>query len=237
MGTVKALLDWHGSPLVVRVARLVGRVAAPVVVVGAPGQQLPPIPGVRAAVDAAAGRGPLEGIAAGLRALEGRCEVAFVCATDHPLLHPAFVLALADALRGSEAVVPWADGMPHPLTAAYRTSLLERAEQLLEAGEQRASALAEAADTQRLDASLLIHRESLRNANTRQSYDELLRLPEPAVHLDGRTFHASTVGRLLGAVPGGLPDGAALFLDGERVDRDRELPLAADDELTLAASG
>src|SRR5690348_7828887 len=111
MGAPKALLEWHGSPLVMRVARLVGRVAAPVVVVGAPGQELPRIPGVGAAVDAAPGRGPLQGIAAGLRALEGRCEVAFVCATDHALLHPAFVLELADALAGSEAVVPTTDGV------------------------------------------------------------------------------------------------------------------------------
>ncbi|MGH3073536.1 MAG: NTP transferase domain-containing protein, partial [Gaiellales bacterium] len=44
MGEPKALLDWEGSPLVVHVARVVAAAAAPVVVVGAPGQELPALP-------------------------------------------------------------------------------------------------------------------------------------------------------------------------------------------------
>jgi hypothetical protein len=65
MGTPKALLDWHGAPLVHRVAAILARACDPVVVVAAPGQELPLPAGVEVAEDAVAGRGPLEGVAAG----------------------------------------------------------------------------------------------------------------------------------------------------------------------------
>ena len=35
--------------------------------------------------------GPVQGLAAGLAAIAGRAEIAFVCSTDMPFLHPAFV--------------------------------------------------------------------------------------------------------------------------------------------------
>ena len=58
-------------------------------VVRAAGQELPPAPGRRVVVeDAHPGRGPLEGLLAGLRTLERPDDAAFVCATDMPLLHP-----------------------------------------------------------------------------------------------------------------------------------------------------
>ncbi|HET7428085.1 MAG TPA: molybdenum cofactor guanylyltransferase, partial [Gaiellales bacterium] len=189
MGTPKALLDWHGSTLVERVAGLLARVAAPVVIVAAPGQELPDVPGAETAVDASPGRGPLEGIAAGLRALQGRCDRAFVAATDLPLMHPAFVSAVLDALQG-EAAAPASDGRVHPLAAAYRVSRLDLAEHLLAAGELRASALAQGAGTRALPAAELPHPESLRNVNTPDDYRTLLALPEPMVVVDGATWRA-----------------------------------------------
>jgi molybdopterin-guanine dinucleotide biosynthesis protein A len=228
MGVPKALLEWHGSPLVVRVARLLERVAGTVVVVGASGQRLPAIPGAVFAVDAAPQRGPLQGIAAGLSALEGQCEAAFVAATDQPLLHPAFVLQVVDGLAGYEAAVPECDGRAHPLAAAYDLRLRRRAEQLLSAGELRATALAEGARTARLDASALAHPESLWNINTPEGYDRLLQLPEPLVQLDGTPMRAATIGRLLGQ----LPPGAALMLGSRRVD-DPTVPLADGDVLSM----
>jgi molybdenum cofactor guanylyltransferase len=46
MGTPKAALEWHGSTLLRRIAGIVGRaVEGPVVVVRAPGQELPGLPG------------------------------------------------------------------------------------------------------------------------------------------------------------------------------------------------
>ncbi|HEV7884154.1 MAG TPA: NTP transferase domain-containing protein, partial [Solirubrobacteraceae bacterium] len=70
MGTPKPALDWHGSTLVRRAAAIVARaVDGPVVVVRAADQELPALPAaVEVADDAREGRGPLEGLAAGLAA-------------------------------------------------------------------------------------------------------------------------------------------------------------------------
>ncbi|HEY0389695.1 MAG TPA: molybdenum cofactor guanylyltransferase [Gaiellales bacterium] len=235
MGAAKATLDWHGAPLVRRVAGLLGRVAGTVVVVGAPGQELPPMPGVLLAVDETPGRGPLEGIAAGLRTLDGRCAAIFVAATDLPFLHPAFVLAVADALGGSGAAVPELAGRLHPLAGAYGASALPLVDRLLAGGERRATALPEHADTAVLAAEGLPHPESLRNVNSRRDYEEALREPEPAVRVDGTVYRAATLGRLLHRVQ--LAPGSALALGGARLGDDLGFPLADGDELSAVPAG
>ena len=95
MGTPKAALEWHGSTLLRRVVGVVGRaVDGPVVVVRAPGQVLPELPdGVELVEDAREGRGPLQGLAAGLAAVRDRAPLAYASSTDVPLLHPRFIHA------------------------------------------------------------------------------------------------------------------------------------------------
>src|SRR5918992_751422 len=80
MGTSKAALEWHGSTLLRRVTGIVARaVEGPVVVVRAPGQELPLLPdAVELAEDEREGRGPLQGLAAGLAAVAERAEAAYV---------------------------------------------------------------------------------------------------------------------------------------------------------------
>src|SRR5436305_14405611 len=97
MGAAKASLEWHGSTLVRRVAGILGRTLdGPVVIVRARGQALPELPGCEVVDDARGDRGPLEGLRAGLLAVGGRAEVAFVAGVDTPLLHPAFVEAVLE---------------------------------------------------------------------------------------------------------------------------------------------
>ena len=93
MGAAKAGLDWHGSTLLYRAAAVLGRaVDGPVIVVAAPGQELPELPaGVAVVEDPVEGLGPMQGLAAGLAALADRADAAFACSTDLPFLHPAFV--------------------------------------------------------------------------------------------------------------------------------------------------
>ena len=142
MGTPKALLDWHGSTLVRRVTGILQRVADPVVVVHAVGQQLPPLPGVERAVDRASDRGPLEGIAAGLRAVAGPRRAVVVAGTDLPFLHPDLVLALAAARGEHDVAVPVADGHVHHLCAVYRSDLLPAVElpQIVDAAARKMGA-------------------------------------------------------------------------------------------------
>lgn len=168
MGEPKALVDWDGVPLVVHVAGLVAEAAAPVVVVAAPGQELPPLPeGVELARDAAGGRGPLEGLAAGIRTIGDRAEAAFVCGADMPFLSSEAVGQLAVALTANweVAVLVGADGRDQPLGAVYRLSLLGLVEELLGAGERRLGLVAERARTRRIEAGpeLLA---ALRSVNT-----------------------------------------------------------------------
>src|ERR671933_1300330 len=90
MGSPKAALEWHGSTLLRRVVGIVARgVDGPVVVVRAPGQPLPALPdGVEVVEDAREGRGPLQGIAAGLHAVGARGRPPFVSASHCSPLDP-----------------------------------------------------------------------------------------------------------------------------------------------------
>src|SRR3954453_8755673 len=100
MGTSKAHLEWHGSTLLRRVTGIVARgVDGPVVVVRAPGQELPALPdGVGVVEGAGEGGAPLQGLAAGLTAVRDRAPVPYVSSTDVPLLHPRFVRRVVGAL-------------------------------------------------------------------------------------------------------------------------------------------
>jgi molybdopterin-guanine dinucleotide biosynthesis protein A len=176
MGEPKALLDWHGEPLVHHIAGILARVCRPVIVVAAAGQSLPVPEEVEIAVDAAPERGPLEGVAAGIRALGGRSPAVFLAAVDLPLLHPAFIGQMLAALPGFDAAVAVADGRDQPLAAAYDARLLARAPQLLAAGEARVTALLEHGQIRRIAVAELVEPDSLRNVNTQAEYRRLLAL-------------------------------------------------------------
>jgi molybdopterin-guanine dinucleotide biosynthesis protein A len=176
MGSSKALLQWQGVPLVAHVASVLVTVADPVIVVAAADQKLPPLPaGVEVAVDAQPEQGPLEAMSAGMRAVDGRADLVFVSAVDVPLLHGEFVLGVVNAVGAAQMALPVSEGHDHYLAAAYRLELRGLAEQLLVSGERRVGALAERIPVSRVDAALLPHPESLRNANTPQELERLRR--------------------------------------------------------------
>jgi len=174
MGEPKALLDWGGVPLVAHVAQVLADEAAPVVVVAAAGQELPPLPaGVEVARDAVADRGPLEGLAAGMRAVGGRADAAFACGADMPLLTAAAIGHLAGRLDANwdAVVVRTADGRDQPLGAVYRLALLGLVEELLAAGEGRLGLVAERARTCRVEADDQL-RAALHSVNTPEELAE-----------------------------------------------------------------
>src|SRR5437868_15124308 len=70
MGLPKATLPFGLELMLQRVVRLLGSVVQPIVVVAAPNQELPQLPGgVLLACDERESRGPLEGLCAGLTAI------------------------------------------------------------------------------------------------------------------------------------------------------------------------
>ena len=240
MGAPKALLDWHGGTLVRRVTGILQRIADPVVVVHADGQQLPPLVGVESAVDRAPDRGPLEGIAAGLRTVAGRCPAVFVSGTDLPLLHPDLVLALAARRGEHDAAVPVADGHVHHLCAVYGCDLLPVVEQQLAGDRLRVGLLLEGIDVLRLDATALPHPESLRNLNTNDAYRQALAEPQPQITLPAwlgqGSVRAATLGEAARLAPALSVElsGRRLILNGAVVEPDPAMPLVEGDVLELA---
>jgi len=168
MGRPKALLEWGGRTLVAHVAATLAESAAPVVVAAAPGQELPPLPaGVEVARDARPDQGPLEGLAAGMRALAGRADAAFVCGADMPFLSSAAVghLAVRLSVNWDVVLVRSAEGRDQPLGAVYRLSLLGLVEELLAGGERRLGLVAERSRACRVEADAALA-AALRSVNT-----------------------------------------------------------------------
>ena len=177
MGLDKATLPFGAETLLQRVVRLVGQIVEPtrVVVVSAPGQALPELPQeIRVAHDRVPDRGPLEGLAAGLRELSADVDAAFVISCDAPFLVPAFVSRLFDLLQDNDAAVPLEEGRFHPLAAVYRVSILPRVEQLLAADQRRMRLLYDHIVTRSVPVDLLkaVDPElmSLKNLNHPEEY-------------------------------------------------------------------
>ena len=260
MGTAKAGLEWHGSTLLRRVVGVVARgVDGPVVVVRAPGQDLPRLPSsVDVVHDADEGRGPLQGIAAGLGALAASADHAFVCSTDLPFLHPAFVRRVTGALGAADVALPVVRGFRQPLAAAYRTTLAKAALDLLGQGRARPAFLLEDAAVQVLDDAALLDDARLRAAdpdllsvegvNDREAYDAARARPEPEVVVQRigvlatsggtgtTTIRAATLGAAAQAVGLVLDRHLLAAVDGDQVVRDLEAPLVQGDVVTFLSA-
>ena len=180
MGRPKAWLPFASETMLARVVRLLGEAVAPVVVVAAPGQDVPELPPEVAVVrDPERGRGPLQGLAAGLEALRGRADAAYLSSCDVPLLQPAFVRRLIDLLGGHDIAVPEVGGYRHPLAAVYRLEVAPIAARLLAEDRLRPAFLFDQARTRVVRPEELADVgpdfRSLRNLNTPAEYEEALR--------------------------------------------------------------
>ena len=183
MGQPKAWLPFGDETMLQRVVRLLSEVVSPIVVVAAPDQEVPPVPeDVLIVRDEQEGLGPLAGLAAGLRTVERLADAAYASSCDVPLIKPAFVKAVIEQLSDHELAIPREQGYHHPLAAVYRTSLGERCEALLAKGRRRPFDLVTMSNTQEIDVAELRsvdpNLDSLRNANTPDEYEALLRQAE-----------------------------------------------------------
>jgi molybdopterin-guanine dinucleotide biosynthesis protein A len=180
MGRPKAWLPFGGELMLPRVARLLGEAVAPLVVVAAPEQDLPPLPSDISVVrDEEKGRGPLQGLKAGLESLKGCADAAYLSSCDVPFLRSGFVRRLIDLLGEHHICVPQAGGYHHPLAAVYRLETLDAVSRLLVEDRLRPVFLFEAVPTRivgedelrDVDSGL----ETLRNLNTPEDYETALR--------------------------------------------------------------
>jgi molybdopterin-guanine dinucleotide biosynthesis protein A len=175
MGSPKALLPFGAETMLHRVVRLLGTVVAPIVVVAAPQQLLPALPAdVIVTRDEQEGRGPLEGLRAGLKGLPGTVEMAYVTSCDVPLLVPDFVRRMIDLLGDHDVAVMDIDGFPHPLSAVYRRTTLPHIEALLAQDRLRPVFLFDSVPTRRVRVDEMAAADpdlrTLRNLNTRADY-------------------------------------------------------------------
>jgi len=151
MGLPKLALPFGPEVMLQRITRLVREACTSVVVVAAPGQELPKLArDVIVARDKREGRGPLEGLSAGLAALPADVEAAYATSCDVPLLVPAFVRRMFELLGDHTAAVPLSGGFQHPLAAVYRPSVLEVVERLLAAERLRPAFLFDSVPTRRV---------------------------------------------------------------------------------------
>jgi molybdenum cofactor guanylyltransferase len=186
MGRPKAWLDFGGEPLLVRVVRRLAGAADPIVVVAAPGQDLPPLPpAVEILRDPVEDEGPLVGLGAGLAALASRAAYAFVSAVDAPFLAPELVRRLRTLCADADACVVRDGDHLQALAAVFATGLHPTVEALVAAGERRALAVFERARTVIVERGELLADPavaaadpelwSFRNLNTPADYAAALR--------------------------------------------------------------
>jgi molybdopterin-guanine dinucleotide biosynthesis protein A len=242
--------------------------SGPVVVVRAPGQDLPELPeGTVVVDDPREGKGPIQGIAAGLAALSGHAEVAFVSSTDMPFLHPAFIQRVLGVAAqstgtgsGTDVVLPVARGHKQPLAAAYRVSLAQTAGRLVEEDRLRPAFLFAECRVETLDDAALKQDpvlaacdpdlDSVLNVNNPGDYAAARARPAPEVtaQLSGtlaRGGNGSGPHLVRAATMGGAADALDIVFDrhvtatlnGDQITRDRATPLAAGDTVLFLSAG
>jgi molybdenum cofactor guanylyltransferase len=260
MGTPKAALEWHGSTLLRRTTGILSRVAdGPVIVVRAPGQPLPDLPpSIEVVDDPREGLGPVQGLAAGLAAVAGRAEIAFVCSTDLPFLHPAFARRVLRALApGADVALPVARGHQQPLAAAYRTSLAPLAGRLVRERRLRPAFLFGECAVTRLDEAALRHDpvlaaldpglDSVVNVNEPAEYEQARARPAPEVTVQrsgalaggrggSQQVRAATVAAAAAAAGLALGPGVLAAVNGGGATRDGQMPLATGDTVLFVAA-
>ncbi len=261
MGAAKAGLEWHGSTLLYRAAAvLVRTVDGPVIVVAAPGQELPDLPaGVAVVEDPVEGLGPMQGLAAGLAAVADRAEVAFVCSTDMPFLHPAYVRRVLRGLTGdADVALPVARGFRQPLAAAYRTRIAGLVADLLAQGNQRPGMIFKHCEVVQLDDAALVDDaalaeydpalDSVLNVNTPEDYAAARDREPPEIVVERfgvlakggghrpNTVRAATIGAAAQAVGLTLDRHVVAALNGDQVTRDALTPLVTGDTLAFLSA-
>jgi putative nucleotidyltransferase with HDIG domain len=171
----KPLLKIGGTPIIERVARVVGSLFEEVVVVTNTPDKYRFL-GLALVADDRPGCGPLMGIYSGLRRIES--EAAFVCAADMPFLNEALIRAEYEAMVLFDIVVPWPKKRPQFLHSFYRKRCLPAIRERLEAEDYKIESVMQRCKTLRLGMDWFTRHGLARdidtaftNINTAEDYD------------------------------------------------------------------
>ena len=175
MGRPKALLPFDSEPLIAHIVRTLQYLFGEIVVVAAPGQELPSLP-VKLVRDEIAYQGPVGGIYYGLKASGG--EFSFVTSCDVAFLNSRFISYLISQIANYDVVVPYWEERFQPLQAIYRRSVLPLLEAQLKRGELRPVYLFDKVQTCRIGEDEIRRFDpdglSFFNMNTPADYDRAL---------------------------------------------------------------
>jgi len=172
MGRDKALLDWHGMPLLTHMVNLLRHATNHVQVVGR--DHLP---------DRLPGRGPLSGIATALSA--SSTEINLIVAVDLPLLAGNFLNFLrSETEHSKQLIVACKIGSYFPLCLGVRRIRVPKVEQCLIGGDYSVRSLIEVSDSQIISESQVREagfKDSIfHNINTLEDYLNLHRQTQRA---------------------------------------------------------
>jgi len=175
MGRPKALLPFHGEPLIGHIVRRLRHVFSDIVVVAAPKQELPRLPATLVRDDVPF-QGPVGGIYYGLKAARGK--FCFVTSCDVAFLNFSLISHLLSHITDHDVVVPYWENRYQPLHAVYRRSVLPLLEDQLERGELRPIFLYDKGRTRKLDQEEIRRFDpeglSFLNMNTQEEYEAAL---------------------------------------------------------------
>lgn len=193
MGQDKATLPFGPELMLQRVVRILSQIIDPahVIVVAASEQTLPELPSqVIVTRDERPNRGPLEGIAAGLRSMPNCVEAVYATSCDVPLMIPEFVLTMFERLGNSDIAVPYDGQHHHPLAAVYRPRVLAVIESLLASDRLRPRFLFDQVATTEVPDEELHAVDptlsTLMNLNHPEDYQAALDLAFPSGRKSGR---------------------------------------------------
>ena len=185
MGQNKALLQWQGKSFLENITERLSQVVDHIVVVGNDRQNAMQLPlvslnSVAWAKDEQEDAGPLEGIRVGLRELVPKCNLAFVTSCDVPLLKPAIVTKLLDALGDQHSIVPVdRNGRVYGMSAIYDTRFHHELASLIKARQLRVSELAKHLGSRTIDLEYFRdvdpQLDSFRNINSISDYEQMIR--------------------------------------------------------------
>jgi molybdopterin-guanine dinucleotide biosynthesis protein A len=148
MATPKALLPFGGEPLLLHIVRRLQPLFSEVIVVAAPGQQLPPVPAT-VVHDDEPYQGPVGGLYYGLRRIS--YDSAFVTSCDAPFVSTELVTHLVRIRDHYAVVVPRWEGRYQPLFAVYHRQVVPVLEEQLLAGDLRPVSLFDKVTTRVVD--------------------------------------------------------------------------------------
>jgi molybdopterin-guanine dinucleotide biosynthesis protein A len=182
MGRNKALLPWHGEPLIQHIAKKLATITDDIVLVTNTPREYEFL-GLKMVTDCIPHGGSIVGLCSGLESVKNDWALAVAC--DMPLLNLDLVKYMASLREEYDVVVPILDGREEPLHAFYRKSCLGSMKTHIRKGDRRIISFYSEVRVRRVEEDEIRQFDpnhlSFLNANTPDEWDKIKRLMEDSI--------------------------------------------------------